>query len=172
MLSRNELIEKHLPLVPPIARSILKRLPPSFEFGDLLAEGNLALVKAAAEYQPEDHGGAPFSAYARFRIRSAMLESTRRKNYRAATCAALEEAPEPTFDPAIEEAIDTGRRIHQVRNLVEKLTEAQKAVIGLYYVPEEPTFEAVAIRIDRSIRVTKQRHADALNELRRELKAA
>ncbi len=91
---RNHLVESHLALVPPIARRVKKRLPPSFDLDDLISEGQIGLVHAATRYQPQSHNGTPFSAYARPRIHGAIVDSVRRRAWLENTGNPLEDAPE------------------------------------------------------------------------------
>jgi RNA polymerase sigma factor (sigma-70 family) len=76
---RDALAEANMPLVVSIAERFLKTLPDSFCLCDLVGEGNLALLKAAAAYDPANHKGTPFSAYARKKIRGAILDSVGRR---------------------------------------------------------------------------------------------
>jgi RNA polymerase sigma factor (sigma-70 family) len=92
--ARNLLVETHLKLVPPIARGVHRSLPPSFELDDLIGEGNVGLMHAAARYEPKAHGGTPFSAYAKQRIHGAIVDSVRRKAWLENTANPLEDAPE------------------------------------------------------------------------------
>jgi RNA polymerase sigma factor (sigma-70 family) len=78
---RDDLITAHLHLVRPIARRIRKLTPSTFELDDLISEGTLGLIRAATLYLPEAHGGCPFSAFARPRIRGAILDSIRRRHF-------------------------------------------------------------------------------------------
>jgi len=50
--SPDELAERYLGLVIPIARSFQKRLPSSVDFDDLVGAGNLGLVEAARRFNP------------------------------------------------------------------------------------------------------------------------
>ena len=52
--SPDELAERYLGLVIPIARSFQKRLPSSVDFDDLVGAGNLGLVEAARRFTRED----------------------------------------------------------------------------------------------------------------------
>src|SRR5438128_298652 len=74
--SPDELAERYLGLVIPIARSFQKRLPASVDFDDLVGAGNLGLVEAARRFNPAQ--GASFGAFARHRIRGAITDSLRR----------------------------------------------------------------------------------------------
>ena len=76
--SPDELAERYLSLVIPIARSFQKRLPSSVDFDDLVGAGNLGLVEAARRFNPAQ--GASFAAFAQHRIRGAITDSLRRSD--------------------------------------------------------------------------------------------
>jgi RNA polymerase sigma factor for flagellar operon FliA len=82
-LERDQRIEANVGLVPPIARGILRRLPPSFELDDLISEGYVGLINAADTYRADSP--MDFEGYAAYQIRFAILTSVRRRNYVAAT---------------------------------------------------------------------------------------
>jgi len=73
--SPEELAERHLSLVIPIARNFQKRLPSSVDFGDLVGAGNLGLVEAARRFDSAKANS--FGAFARHRIRGAIADSLR-----------------------------------------------------------------------------------------------
>lgn len=97
---RDELIESHLELVPPIAHRVHRRLPPSFDLDDLIGEGYVGLMHAAKCYRPATHGGTPFSAFARQRIHGAMVDSIRRRAWLENTANPLEDAPQGYETPS------------------------------------------------------------------------
>jgi len=73
--SRDELIEKGLPLVRRQAFRLARRLPPNVDVGDLIGAGTEGLLKAVEGY---DHDRFPrFEAYADSRIRGAILDELR-----------------------------------------------------------------------------------------------
>lgn len=74
-ISRNELIEKNLPLVGYQVAELLRRVPSFVQREDLASAGALALVQAAGSFDPEQ--GVPFHRYAIYRIRGAMLDELR-----------------------------------------------------------------------------------------------
>jgi RNA polymerase sigma factor (sigma-70 family) len=119
LAKRDALVEAHLHLVPPIAQRIHRGLPPSFDLDDLLATGYLALIHIATRYRPRVHGGTPFSAFARPRIRGEILNSFRRRRYDENTRPPLDEAPEPRND----ERIYLNTKFDQMR-LKARLVEA------------------------------------------------
>src|SRR5436190_23555812 len=74
--SPDELAERYLSLVIPIARSFQKRLPANVDFDDLVGAGNLGLVEAARRFNPAQ--GASVGAFAPHRIPGAITDSLRR----------------------------------------------------------------------------------------------
>jgi RNA polymerase sigma factor for flagellar operon FliA len=77
MLSGSEeaLFLQHTPLVKAIVSSIWRGLPAHADFDDLLQAGSMGLLDAVRRFDPSK--GAPFSVYAKFRIRGAVLDSLR-----------------------------------------------------------------------------------------------
>lgn len=75
---RNRLVEANLDLVEPIARMVARRAPASIELADLVQAGMVGLVQAAGSFE---RGRAPFRLFARARVRGAMLDSIRRRNW-------------------------------------------------------------------------------------------
>lgn len=184
---RDELVKENLSLVPPIARRIALALPPCFDVDDLVAVGNLALIHAATRYRPLEHGGAPFSAFARPRIKGEILNSVTRRNWEESTRPPIDDAPEPIEPACIE--IDTDRRLlrERVAEAIGRLPAHQKAVIAAYYAETLPRARERLTRkflpgSDHLVTVGSalglpeweviRQHADAIAELRRRLKAA
>lgn len=71
--ARNRLIQAHLRLVPPIARRYYR---PGGSLSELIAEGNLGLLQAAAKFEPER--GLRFATYATHWIRALVSECATR----------------------------------------------------------------------------------------------
>lgn len=134
---RDALVAEHIGLVRAIAARLIVDLPPSFDFEDLVGAGNIALVALAGRYRPSEHEGTPFSAYARIRIRGAMLDSVKRRRYDETTCPPLDEAPEPWYAPVIETEIDHGRLRRRVAAMVEELPAAQRRAIHLVQTADD-----------------------------------
>jgi len=78
-VDRDALIHRHLPLVRRVARRHAGRLPTGVELDDLVSWGTFGLLAAVARYQPSRE--ALFPAYARFRIRGAILDQLRRYDW-------------------------------------------------------------------------------------------
>lgn len=76
---RNELIEKHAPLVKRIACHLINRLPASVQLEDLIQAGMIGLLEASRNY--DEGQGASFETYAGIRIRGAMLDEIRKNDW-------------------------------------------------------------------------------------------
>lgn len=70
------LIAEHAPLVNAIARSLLKRLPSSVEFDDLVQDGYVGLLGAILQ-TTKARAGAQYLSYLSQRVRGAMLDGLR-----------------------------------------------------------------------------------------------
>ena len=73
------LIEEHSGLVNRIAYHLAARLPASVVVDDLIQVGMIGLLDASQQYDPSQ--GAAFTTYATIRIRGAMLDELRRKDW-------------------------------------------------------------------------------------------
>jgi RNA polymerase sigma factor FliA len=73
--ARDQLVMQHVPLVRVVAQRLAQRLPSQVEMSDLVSVGVIGLIDAATRYQPAL--GVPFDAFARRRVRGAMLDSLR-----------------------------------------------------------------------------------------------
>ena len=77
--SQDNLVNDHLPLVKRIATHLSVKLPSHIETDDLIQVGLIGLLKAADDYQPDS--GAVFSTYATIRIKGAMLDELRSRDW-------------------------------------------------------------------------------------------
>jgi RNA polymerase sigma factor (sigma-70 family) len=163
---RDLLIEEHLPMVAPIARRLAELLPPIFEFDDLLQTGNLALVQAATRYRPAAHGGAPFSSYARQRIRGAMLDSVRKgtRRGRDRDVAIINQPIDEEYTPGVisepEAACDRAAVRKRVLRAIADLPDAQRRVLTAYYGPTEPNL----VQVGRLVEISAPKASRALRE--------
>ena len=77
-LSRDDLVRTHLDLVQSVAGSLrASPIGKGVEFEDLVADGAEGLVEAAARFDPGR--GVPFDAFAKHRVRGAMVDGIRGK---------------------------------------------------------------------------------------------
>jgi RNA polymerase sigma factor (sigma-70 family) len=72
---RNEFVTRYYHCVEKVAKHLARRLPPSTDLGDLMSAGALGLLEAATRFDPSR--GDSFEAFARIRIRGAMLDDIR-----------------------------------------------------------------------------------------------
>jgi RNA polymerase sigma factor (sigma-70 family) len=153
---------------------VRRRLPPSFLIDDLIATGNLALTRAATRYSPHDHGGTPFSAFARPAIRGAMIDTVRRKNWTNAQHESLDaDADGGELRPAakvlpcdVATAIDSERLRRRVKNAAEMLPDEHRQLLAVYYSAEEPTLPQAARWMRISLRRATDLHREAVDQLR------
>ena len=78
-VSVTDLVEEHLPLVKRIATHFTAKLPPHIELDDLTQVGLIGLLKAIEDYKPDS--GAVFTTYATIRIRGAILDELRSRDW-------------------------------------------------------------------------------------------
>jgi RNA polymerase sigma factor for flagellar operon FliA len=76
---RDTLIEKELPQVYYIARRIAERLPQHVPFEDLVHAGVIGLIEAVRSYDATK--SVPLKAFAKFRIRGAIIDSLREMDW-------------------------------------------------------------------------------------------
>jgi RNA polymerase sigma factor (sigma-70 family) len=170
---RDALVEENLDLVVSIAKTLALKLPPSFALADLVGAGNIGLIKAAAEYDPDSHGGAPFRLYARVLVRGAIIDSVRRKKYIAGTHRPLDEAPQEATarDNVIEMEIDGGRLQRRVRAAIAELPEAERELVTRLYMGEA-SLPQIEVRLQRCASdATRALHESAMAMLRARLAA-
>jgi RNA polymerase sigma factor (sigma-70 family) len=176
LAKRDALVVAHILLVPPIARRIHAKLPPCFDLDDLVAVGNLALVRAAMGFDPGSHGGTPFSSYARAAVAGAIKDTFRVNKFAEQTRPGLEnviEFPAHPAIPAIEERIDLARRFASLRNLVTAcLPPLQVAIFDEYYSPAMPEMAEVGRALGVTLGQVRRGHASAITTLRERLKDA
>lgn len=75
----NHLVTEHLYLVQHVVSSLVGRFPRHVDRGELWSAGAHGLVDASRRYDPDT--GIPFARYATIRIRGAILDSTRSRDW-------------------------------------------------------------------------------------------
>jgi RNA polymerase sigma factor for flagellar operon FliA len=120
---RDEIVARFADLIAPIARSISRAA--SVQIDDLEQEGMLALIAAAAKWDAER--ADTFPAYARIRIRGAMLDFLR-----GVPGGGGELHEDQVADNVV--SIDTAMcRREEGQHAVQNLTDRQRAVIDFRY---------------------------------------
>lgn len=142
--SREKLIVEHLHLVAPIARQLRRRLPWTIPLDDLVAEGNLALVRAADSW--DQARGMPFSIWARYIIRGRIIDSVKGRNFIWESHAPLLQDTRPSPDPPPDEGVllDQQRRLVQ-RAAARLLTRRERAT--LRHIVTGATMTAIGRRL-------------------------
>lgn len=74
-----DLAARHVHVVEPIVRQLAASYPPHVDRDDLRGAGAFGLVHAAHRFESSD--GVPFATYARHRIRGAVLDEVRRRDW-------------------------------------------------------------------------------------------
>lgn len=183
---RDALIQKHIHLVQPIAERVKEHLPPSFDLEDLISEGYIGLITAAARYRPRSHGRTPFSAFARMRIRGAIIDSVRRRAWLENTANPLEDAAEPVHERTLPFLVrgphdpmprrrglgapTAFRPDHlppRLRRGLLELTARQRVILGSLYGPGEYTITEIAEDLLLTVEQITSEHAAALESLRK-----
>lgn len=77
--SSDQLVEDHLHVVQHVVNQVSARYPRHVDREELWNAGALGLVDAARRYDPE--AGTPFTRYAMIRIRGAIIDSTRSRDW-------------------------------------------------------------------------------------------
>jgi RNA polymerase sigma factor for flagellar operon FliA len=77
--SNDELVRENLALVKRIAYHLAAKLPSTFEIEDLMQAGMIGLLEAAGKF--DSSKGASFATYAGIRIRGAMLDDVRKRDW-------------------------------------------------------------------------------------------
>jgi RNA polymerase sigma factor for flagellar operon FliA len=72
---REDVVQKHMPLVGHLVREMLARVPAHVNRDDLMSAGYAALVGAARGF--DDERGVPFARFAAARVRGALLDELR-----------------------------------------------------------------------------------------------
>ena len=77
--ARSQLLDQYLGLVHHSARELAAKIPQSVELDDLVSAGTLGLIQAMEGFDPAR--GHVFSTYAMQRIRGAMLDDLRSRDW-------------------------------------------------------------------------------------------
>ncbi|WP_158967809.1 RNA polymerase sigma factor FliA [Paraglaciecola sp. L3A3] len=79
LANKNDLVERHAPLVKRIAHHLMVRLPASVIVDDLIQAGMIGLLEASRNF--DGSKGASFETFAGIRIRGSMLDEIRKGDW-------------------------------------------------------------------------------------------
>lgn len=169
LATRDALVLSHLELLPAVAAKVKRKLPPSFDVEDLISHGIIALFDAASKFKP---GGSPFWSYAYPRVRGAMVDSSRRANWRANTMGPIEEnlpAENQNSDKSniYFQGVEKTLLLDRLRAAVAGLPMGQREAIQSMYRDNSRQRRRSRDRVRRTLR----EHGAAIEELRRLLGA-
>lgn len=189
-LEQNNLVEQNLELVKKIAYRYHARAPKHVIFADIYSDGLIGLVEAAKRFDPSKK--VPFPAFATIRIKGAILDAARRadimprvlrkevKKDGDSVVGTMIQIPleydddEQLMDwPSSERsqldvAIENENK-RRLRVAMESLSPRERAVIELYYGPEELRMSQVAEIIGVHESRVSQINVIALIKLRKKL---
>ncbi|MFT6629929.1 MAG: RNA polymerase sigma factor for flagellar operon FliA, partial [Flavobacteriales bacterium] len=144
---RRELVETYSPLLRRVARRIFRRLPPGadgVEEEDLISAGVLGLFEADLKFDPQ--AGYAFDAFAEFRVKGAMLDELRRRDFfprrlrlkanklrKATECLEQRHGRDPTDDELAKELLLTSAELVKLRDdcAPYRYVDSQDAALSL-----------------------------------------
>lgn len=136
--ARRLLLEQHLGLVHHIARQIADRVPDGVELDDLVSAGALGLVMALQAFEPAR--GLAFSTYATPRIRGAILDDLRSRDW----------VPRSVRSKSRKIASTVGQLEHALGRTPDpgEIATAMGIDVDTYYKWQEDTENAVLMPLD------------------------
>lgn len=171
---QEEMVLAHLDDVKQVARSILRRLPPSVQLDDLIQAGSLGLMDAARRYLARPN--MSFRQYARIRITGAIFDSLREldwaSRYFRTRQQKLDNATRTLEGklgrrPSTEEVADSmGMDLNTFYEFAQAVQEMQE-------VEFEPQEDSERLSVQESVADDPEKRPDALchqNETRHELR--
>jgi RNA polymerase sigma factor FliA len=169
-----------LPLVHQTASRLMRRLPSSIQRDDLIAAGTVGLLQALRDGR--NTGDEMFAAYARIRIRGAMLDELRRGDWAPRRKRGGESPPvavvrfddlPPTVVFAADgtsplERLEQARELSAMTGAMELLPEREREILRLRYFEQVPS-KSIAASMGLSEARVSQLHARATARLLRAL---
>lgn len=188
----HEELSMHMPLVHQVVARVLRRLPPNVLRDDLLAAGAIGLLDALRR---SSERGPQFEAYARIRIRGAVIDELRAQDWLsrrartratraqegtgpAADCSAIvgfDDLPEVQSASLVdassanpEEEVEQHSERAALQRAVALLPEREASIVTWHYF-EGVAFKDIAARLGVSEPRISQLHARAMGRLRTNL---
>jgi RNA polymerase sigma factor FliA len=157
-----------MPLVFMAAKRAIRHLPSSVQFDDLVAAGTIGLLDAMRR---SPNRGSSFSAYARVRIRGAILDELRSQDWLSRR--ARKRLPDTVFLELFDHAVEDSPQERAVlrasiARAIVKLPLREAEIVSGYYI-EGVSFSEIAKRLKISQARVSQLHSQAMDRLRAEL---
>ena len=140
-----KLVEDNLALVEPIARRLARSMARSIEMDDIIQTGRMGLMQAAERHDPEK---GEFAHHACMRIRGAILDQFRRRNYDYELHAELSDNIVEVRESA-EAKVHRRQLCQHVRHALSTLSDEDQRILAQREV-EEQTLKAIGERKDKS----------------------
>jgi len=171
---QEQLVLAHMEEVKQIARSILRRLPASVQFDDLVQAGSLGLIDAARRFGPQRD--LPFHQYARIRITGAIFDSLRELDW-ASRYFRTRQQKLDNATRALESKLgrkpDSDELANSMGLDLNTFFEFANAVQSLKEVEFEPQEDSEHLSVQESVADDPEKRPDAMchqNERRSELR--
>ncbi len=176
-LTVEELVERNLEWAAAIGREVQRKLPPSFDAGDLEQVARIEMWNRATLYDAHNSRGTPFRAFAYQYVRGACLMSVRRRNWRESTADPIpprELCAKPLPDQLVaakqqHKNVDGPRQYRQrtwLLGAVAKLNPLDAYLILTVYIRENEV-AAVALRFGMEPAALARRLTGIVKRLRR-----
>jgi len=149
LMASNKLAEQHLDLVGRVVAQVSARYPRHVDREELWNAGALGLVEAARRFDPD--AGIPFERYAAIRVRGAIIDSTRTRDWAARSVRRKARELERTKD----ELRDGSGRTVDNEELAQAMgismgdldkIRARSASSMLLYLDQEQTDDGLSLR--------------------------
>lgn len=162
---RDVKIIENLDLVRMVALKVKRGLPHGFDLEDLMSAGTIGLIRAVDSF----NGTGSFRMYACQRVRFAILDSIRRKQYADVTHLPLSSERHPAAMPDLDAEIDKARLVRRAALATDALTWRAQEILSLLYSNAEPSHSAVARELHRSRNWIAESHKNSIAKLREHL---
>lgn len=171
---QQQLVLSHMDDVKQVARSIIRRLPPSVQIDDLIQAGSLGLIDAARRFGPGRN--LPFRQYARIRITGAIFDSLRELDW-ASRYFRTRQQKLDNATRALESKLGRRPNSDEVADSMgmdlNTFYEFAQAVQELQEVEFEPQEDSERVSVQESVADDPEKRPDAVchqNESRNELR--
>jgi RNA polymerase primary sigma factor len=158
----DKLIVANLPLVYKLAKSWHIK---GHELSDLISEGNLALIKAAHDYDSHNKT-VYFTYYASICIKSAFNNMLKKNHVQISSEVILENVGDDNADPA--EEYELNETIQNVRDDLGKLTEIERTIVNrVFSRNERESIENIGKSMNMSRKRTREIYERALSKIKK-----
>ena len=167
-INHDALLEEHLPAVRRQALALQVKLPSGIDLDDLIQAGTVGLLDALQRF--DANAGASFSTFASQRIRGAMIDELRTRDWLPRSVRRNARAVDQCVHRLEQKLGRPAEQREQLTAAIETLPEREKLLLALYYQEELNLKEIGAVLGVTESRVC-QLHSQAVSRLRAKLVA-